>query len=103
MTNNLAPRRWAAIMVLSAVATGSLYGSAMAMGVQATPVATSPTVAVEGTPDWVRDRTSPTATPARVAHAQDGTAYLLNDAQYRVRADGHDDWFRLVSKVVNRS
>lgn len=90
-------------MLLAAVAAGSFYGSAMATGVQATPVAPSPTVAVEGTPDWVRDRTPPTATPARITVAQDGTAYLLNDAQYRVRADGHDDWFRLISKVVNRS
>ncbi len=67
------------------------------------PPAQTPGVAVEAVPDWVRDRSVPPATPARVERAQDGTVYLLNDQQYRARADGHDDWFRFASKVVDRS
>ena len=60
-------------------------------------------VAVEPVPDWVRERELPQTTKAALEQAQGGVAYLLSDEQYRSRADGHDDWFRLSTKVTNRS
>ena len=60
-------------------------------------------VSVQVTPDWVVDRTIPEATRARIDGAQGGIAYLLADAQYRTRTEGHDDWFRTSTKITNRS
>ena len=60
-------------------------------------------VPVEAVPDWVIVRLVPEATPARIAAAGDGQAYLLNDFQVRARADGHDDWFRATVRAVDRS
>ena len=60
-------------------------------------------VAVEPVPDWVVVRPIPAATPARIAAAGSGQAYLLNDFQMRARRDGHDDWFRAATRVVDRS
>ncbi len=65
--------------------------------------AAAPTIEVEATPTWIRDRFLPEATKARVEQAQSGVAYLLADEQYRTRTDGHDDWFRSAFKVTNRS
>jgi tetratricopeptide (TPR) repeat protein len=61
------------------------------------------TIPAEPVPSWIRERTIPEATKARVDGAQDGIAYLLSDEQYRTRADGHDSWFRLSTEVTNRS
>lgn len=60
-------------------------------------------VPVEPVPDWVVVRTVPKATPARIATASNGQVYLLNDFQVRLRPDGHDDWFRAATRVVDRS
>jgi len=60
-------------------------------------------IAIEPAPSWIRDRTIPEATKARLDRAQSGIAYLLTDEQYRTRADGHDNWFRLSTEVANRS
>lgn len=98
-----ARRRWVGFALMAGVATTSLCGSTMAFAAPNETKAAAPTVAVEPVPGWIRDYAVPEATKARVEGARDGTAYLLNDQQYRARADGHDDWFRLASKVVDRS
>lgn len=102
-TMKTARRRGMGFALLAGVAIASLCAGTAAVAVASETKATMPTVAVEAVPDWIRDRPVPEATKALVEGAQDGTAYLLNDQQYRARADGHDDWFRLASKVVDRS
>ncbi len=102
-TMKTARRRGMGFALLAGVAITSLCAGTAAVAVASETKATMPTVAVEAVPDWIRDRPVPEATKALVEGAQDGIAYLLNDQQYRARADGHDDWFRLASKVVDRS
>jgi transglutaminase-like putative cysteine protease/tetratricopeptide (TPR) repeat protein len=78
-------------------------GGAAAKAADAKPSAPAQALGVEATPAWVRDRAIPEATKARLDPAQSGIAYLLSDSQYRARADGHDSWFRIATKVTNRS
>ncbi|WP_428969651.1 DUF3857 domain-containing protein [Sphingomonas sp. Xoc002] len=102
MTTCFVPRRrWIGFVLMAGAAAASLGGASTAAA--AVNETKAQAVAVEAMPDWVRDRSVPAATPARVERAQDGTVYLLNDQQFRARADGHDDWFRFASKVIDRS
>jgi len=65
--------------------------------------ASSPSIAKGATPDWVVARSMPAATAAREKHAQDGNAFLLSDWQVRGNPQGYESFFRLASKVVDRS
>jgi len=67
------------------------------------PVVPAQAIKEEATPIWVRERALPEATQSRINHAQNGVAYLLADEQYRTRTEGHDGWFRLSTKITNRS
>jgi len=78
-------------------------GIALSATADAAPASGARVIAIESRPEWVRDRQLPEAPKAVIDAAQNGTAYLLADEQYRTRADGHDDWYRLAIKVTNRS
>ncbi|MFE8585302.1 DUF3857 domain-containing protein [Sphingomonas sp. NCPPB 2930] len=96
--------RLALALLMAGVAAFPLHAARpVAVAVETAGPAAAQAPAVEPMPDWVRTLAIPEATKPRVERAQDGVVYLLNDAQYRSRPDGHDDWFRLTSKVINRS
>jgi tetratricopeptide (TPR) repeat protein len=86
-------------LILNAHAPGWAADGAAAARIDAT----TPSIPVRAVPEWVRDRTIPEATSARLERAQDGVFYLLSDQQYRIWQDGHDYWFRTTVKVTNRS
>jgi len=88
------------LLLTSGVAAGAAQA---ADDGHAAKTASAPVVAIEAEPVWIRERTIPEATKARVANAHSGIAFLLLDEQHRTRADGHDDWFRTATKVTDRS
>lgn len=91
-------------LILSTLAslTAPLPARAAAPPAVASAAATQ-LIAIESKPEWVHDRQLPEASKTLVDAAQNGTAYLLDDEQFRTRADGHDDWDRLAIKITNRS
>jgi transglutaminase-like putative cysteine protease/tetratricopeptide (TPR) repeat protein len=92
VTADVAPAAAAAAAGASAMTVPEAAAAARARG-----------IAVEPAPDWVVIRHVPEASAARIAAAGSGMAYLMNDFQVRARADGHDDWFRAATRVVDRS
>ncbi|MBU6266885.1 MAG: DUF3857 domain-containing protein [Sphingomonadales bacterium] len=74
-----------------------------ALAESAATAAPNATIAAEAAPAWVSQRTIPDATPARLQHAEGGVAYLLSDYQVRLGATGHESWFRVATRVVDRS
>lgn len=86
-----------------ALLVGALPAQAGTTASTASAAPSAPAITPQATPAWVIPRDIPTATPARLKEAQEGVAFLLSDGQVRVKSQGHDDWFRLASKVVNRS
>lgn len=92
------------LLLLSAsVAALSIAGAVpvAAQELQATPQ--TPVVLREASPDWLAARTLPTMTTDQMAHAQDGVAFLLTDWQVRGTTEGYDSYYRIASKVVDRS
>lgn len=63
----------------------------------------APVVGKEASPQWVTPRIVPDATADRLAHAQDGVAFLMTDWQVRGTPDGYDSFYRIASKVIDRS
>jgi transglutaminase-like putative cysteine protease/tetratricopeptide (TPR) repeat protein len=100
----LPPALVLAVLISSSIAAPGHAGGGNAAQVADTK-ASAPvqTIASEPMQTWVRERVIPQATKARLDRAQNGTIDLLADVQYRTRADGHDSWFRLSTKVTNRS
>lgn len=92
------------LLLLSASAAALSVASinpAAAQATQAPPVA--PVVLREASPDWLVARTLPTLTADQLAHAQDGVAFLLTDWQVRGTTQGYDSFYRVATKVVDRS
>ncbi|MGF7146493.1 transglutaminase-like putative cysteine protease/tetratricopeptide (TPR) repeat protein [Sphingomonas zeicaulis] len=54
-------------------------------------------------PAWLAERTLPEPTTAQLALARGGAAYLLTDWQVRGNERGHQSYYRVASKVVERS
>lgn len=89
-----------------------LSASIAALSITSIPPATAqttqaapqgPVVLREDAPDWLAPRTLPTLTADQIAHAQDGVAFLLTDWQVRGTAQGYDSYYRVATKVVDRS
>lgn len=61
------------------------------------------TIAKGNIPAWLAERALPEPTAAQLALARGGAAYLLTDWQVRGSDRGHQSYYRVASKVVERS
>jgi len=57
----------------------------------------------EPSPSWLKPRSLPQATAGRVAHAQDGVAYLLTDWQLQATREGYDSRLRGMRRATGRT
>lgn len=88
------------LLLLSASATALSVTSIAPVAAQTSQ---APVVLRETSPDWLAVRTLPDIKPDQLAHAEDGVAYLLTDWQVRGTAQGYDSYYRIATKVVDRS
>ncbi|SEJ65374.1 protein of unknown function [Sphingobium sp. AP50] len=90
----------ACLFLLSASSTALSIASLPAVAAEAPQ---GPIVARETSPDWLAPRTLPQPSADSITHAQDGQAYILTDWQVRGTDQGYDSYYRVATKVIDRS
>jgi transglutaminase-like putative cysteine protease/tetratricopeptide (TPR) repeat protein len=90
----------ACLLLLSASSTALSIASLPAVAAE---VPQGPVVAREAIPDWLAPRSLPQPSADSITHAQDGQAYILTDWQVRGTDQGYDSYYRVATKVIDRS
>ncbi|WP_298397835.1 DUF3857 domain-containing protein [Sphingobium sp.] len=90
----------ACLLLLSASSTALSIANLPAMAAEAPQ---SAVVVQEASPDWLAPRDLPHPSTDTIAHAQDGQAFILTDWQVRGTGQGYDSYYRVATKVVDRS
>lgn len=91
------------LLTLAAIAALMIHTPAIGADTAAASAAPAANVTREAAPAWITPRDLPQATPAQMQQVREGIAYLLSDLQTRIRPDGHDEWFRVATQVVERT